>query len=180
LLLQDNAASGALKSVPWSSLPSGGGGGPSAVYIQDTHPTGASAGELWWNSANGQLYVNYNDGATTQWVSVSNDGGGGSSGGSPLYVQDVKPATAPANSMWWNSKNGQLYINYNDGTMMQWVSASNNGGAGSLLLMGFQKAGAPASSDLPSGTMGLINDVSGGQTWLCYNSAGTIRKVQLT
>src|SRR6516164_3258095 len=57
LLLQDNAASGALKSVPWSSLPSGGGGGPSAVYIQDTHPTGASAGELWWNSANGQLYV---------------------------------------------------------------------------------------------------------------------------
>src|SRR6516225_3220616 len=29
LLLQDNAASGALKSVPWSSLPSGGGGGMS-------------------------------------------------------------------------------------------------------------------------------------------------------
>src|SRR6516162_1667695 len=29
LLLQDNSASGALKSVPWSSLPSGGGGGMS-------------------------------------------------------------------------------------------------------------------------------------------------------
>src|SRR6516162_2784359 len=31
LLLQDNAASGALKSVPWSSLPSGGGGGGMSI-----------------------------------------------------------------------------------------------------------------------------------------------------
>jgi hypothetical protein len=186
LLFTPGTASPNWDVVAYGGAAAGGGvgpAGPNVVYIQDTHPTGASPGELWWNSANGQLYVNYNDGATTQWVSASNNGGGGSSGGSggsTLYVQDVKPMTAPANSMWWNSKNGQLYINYNDGSMMQWVSASNNGGAGSLLLMGFQKAGAPASGDLPSGTMGLINDTSGGQTWLCYNSAGTIRKVQLT
>src|SRR6516164_8852427 len=31
LLLQDNAASGALKSVPWSSLPSGGRGGGMSI-----------------------------------------------------------------------------------------------------------------------------------------------------
>jgi hypothetical protein len=62
--------------------------------------------------------------------------------------------------------------------------ASQAGAGGSVVRLiaidGFQKAGAPAAGDLPSGTMALINDTSGGQTWLCYNSAGTIRKVQLT
>jgi hypothetical protein len=61
--------------------------------------------------------------------------------------------------------------------------ASQKGGTGTVRLIaidGFQKAGAPAAGDLPSGTMALINDTSGGATWLCYNAAGTIRKVQLT
>ena len=57
------------------------------------------------------------------------------------------------------------------------------GGTGVVRLVaidGFQKAGAPAAGDLPSGTCALINDTSGGNTWLVYNAAGTIRKVQLT
>jgi hypothetical protein len=61
--------------------------------------------------------------------------------------------------------------------------ASQAGGTGTVRLLaidGFQKAGAPAATDLPAGTMALINDTSGGQTWLAYNAAGTIRKVQLT
>jgi hypothetical protein len=60
---------------------------------------------------------------------------------------------------------------------------SQAGGTGTVRLIaidGFQKAGAPAAGDLPSGTMALINDTSGGATWLCYNAAGTLRKVQLT
>jgi hypothetical protein len=60
--------------------------------------------------------------------------------------------------------------------------ASQAGGTGTVRLIaidGFQKAGAPAAGDLPSGTFALINDTSGGQTWLAYNAAGTIRKVQL-
>jgi hypothetical protein len=59
---------------------------------------------------------------------------------------------------------------------------SQAGGTGVVRLIavdGFQKAGAPAAGDLPSGTCALINDTSGGQTWLAYNAAGTIRKVQL-
>jgi hypothetical protein len=60
--------------------------------------------------------------------------------------------------------------------------ASQKGGTGTVRLIaidGFQKAGAPAAGDLPAGTFALINDTSGGQTWLAYNAAGTIRKVQL-
>ena len=43
LLLQDNAASGALKSVPWSSLPSGGGGGGMSI---GGAVTGGTAGSV--------------------------------------------------------------------------------------------------------------------------------------
>jgi hypothetical protein len=75
--------------------------------------------------------------------------------------------------------------------VLDWITTSNvfrigyqSGGTGALSRLiaidGFQKAGAPAAGDLPSGTCALINDTSGGQTWLCYNAAGTIRKVQLT
>jgi hypothetical protein len=57
------------------------------------------------------------------------------------------------------------------------------GGTGVVRIVcidGYQKAGAPAAADMPSGTFALVNDTSGGQTWLAYNAAGTIRKVQLT
>jgi hypothetical protein len=79
--------------------------------------------------------------------------------------------------------------NYERG-ILDWYTTANvfrlgsqAGGTGTVRLIaidGFQKAGAPAAGDLPSGSFALINDTSGGQTWLAYNAAGTIRKVQLT
>jgi hypothetical protein len=51
------------KNGAWSAV-SGG----ASVYVQDTAPVGAAAGSLWWNSANGQMYVYYNDGTSSQWV----------------------------------------------------------------------------------------------------------------
>jgi hypothetical protein len=47
------------------------GGGGASVYIQDTAPTGVPANTLWWCSLNGQLYVYYNDGNSSQWVYAS-------------------------------------------------------------------------------------------------------------
>ena len=55
----------------WS--PVGGGG----ATISDTAPASPSAGDLWWNSANGQMYTYYNDGTSSQWV-VANSFTGGS------------------------------------------------------------------------------------------------------
>ena len=43
----------------------------------------------------------------------------------------------------------------------------------------FSKTGAPASTDLPTGTCAFIDDTTNNQTWLCFNKAGTVRKVQL-
>jgi hypothetical protein len=58
--------------------------------------------------------------------------------------------------------------------------AAGTGVARLIAIDGFSKAGAPAAGGFPSGTWALINDTSGNQTWLAYNNAGTIRKVQLT
>ena len=45
----------------WGSV----GGGAS---ISDTAPTSPQAGDLWWKSDEGQMYVYYNDGNSSQWV----------------------------------------------------------------------------------------------------------------
>jgi hypothetical protein len=61
--------------------------------------------------------------------------------------------------------------------------ASQNGGTGTVRLIAidaFSKAGAPAAGDLPAGTCAFIDDTTNNQTWLVFNKAGTIRKVQLT
>jgi len=34
----------------------------------------AVAGDLWFNTTNGQLYAYYNDGSSTQWISISKVG----------------------------------------------------------------------------------------------------------
>jgi hypothetical protein len=60
----------------------GGGGGGASVTISDTAPSSPMAGNLWWESDTGILYIYYNDGTSSQWVSVS----GGNSITSDLYV----------------------------------------------------------------------------------------------
>jgi hypothetical protein len=48
--------------------PMGPEGVASSVIIADTPPTGVPEGVLWWESDQGVLYVNYNDGDSLQWV----------------------------------------------------------------------------------------------------------------
>jgi len=97
-----------------------------------------------------------------------------------------------------NAQGLHVYNTFDDATptvnyeraIFDWNVASNvltigtqAGGTGvqrNIAIGGFPKAGAPAASDLPTGTFSLIDDTSGGATWLVFNKAGTIRKVQLT
>jgi hypothetical protein len=50
--------------------PSSGSGssGGSNVTISDTPPSSPVIGDLWWNSANGGMYIYYNDTSSSQWV----------------------------------------------------------------------------------------------------------------
>ena len=65
----------------WKSTGSGGGGGGGAsVTTDDAAPSNPSDGDLWWDSDGGKMYVYYDDGASSQWVSVSVPGATGSTG----------------------------------------------------------------------------------------------------
>lgn len=56
--------------------------------------------------------------ATKEYVDAS-----ASAGGLP-YIGDTPPTGVPANTLWWESDTGVLYIYYNDGDSTQWVIAS--------------------------------------------------------
>jgi hypothetical protein len=53
-----------------------GGGGGASITISDTVPT-IFPGALWFDSVGLQLYIGYNDGTSTQWVTANNQGLGG-------------------------------------------------------------------------------------------------------
>jgi hypothetical protein len=65
---------------------------------------------------------------TTRTIAVAafdkaNTGGGGG-GGASVAISDVAPSSPTANSLWWSSDLGKMFIYYNDGTSNQWVETS--------------------------------------------------------
>ena len=46
----------------------GTGSGSSSIEVSDTVPSTPSAGNIWFNSTSGKLYVYVNDGDSSQWV----------------------------------------------------------------------------------------------------------------
>ena len=74
--------------------PAGPKGDAVRVIMQDSAPAAPAPGDLWFNTINGQLYAWYNDGSSTQWVSISKTGPAG-----PQGIQGIKGdtgATGPA------------------------------------------------------------------------------------
>lgn len=49
----------------------GGSSSGASVTVSATAPSSPSAGDMWWNSTYGILYIYYNDGNTSQWVVAS-------------------------------------------------------------------------------------------------------------
>jgi len=86
---------------------------PAGTTISGTAPSSPEAGDLWWNSDTGILYIYYNDGSSSQWVSAS-DG--------QATISDTAP-TGYNGQIWWNSDEGKMYVFYDDGTSSAWVAA---------------------------------------------------------
>jgi hypothetical protein len=59
----------------YSDIKYQGGAGGSSVTVSDTAPTSPSAGDQWFDSADGSLSVYYNDGSSSQWISTSGPAG---------------------------------------------------------------------------------------------------------
>lgn len=101
--------------------PAGGGGG--SIEISATAPASPSAGDLWWDSDNGNLYIYYDDGDSQQWVAAN---------GPQVFVGTSAPAGYQG-QLWFDSTTGKVYIYYDDGTSSQWVSAIGGSLAGSVV-----------------------------------------------
>lgn len=47
-------------------------------------------------------------------------------GGASVAISDTAPSSPTANSLWWSSDLGKLFIYYNDGSSAQWVETSTS------------------------------------------------------
>ena len=96
----------------------GGGGGSGAnVTVSSSAPSSPTAGDLWWDSDVGELYIYYADGDSNQWVETSG-------GSETVTISDNAPSSPNAGDLWWESDTGSLKIYYNDGDSSQWVDSN--------------------------------------------------------
>ena len=111
-----------------------GGGGGASVTTSDSAPSSPSAGDLWYNTDAGGLFVYYTDADSSQWVEVVGKtgptGATGAAGGSTITVSDAAPSSPVAGQLWWNSTSNKLYIYYTDANSSQWVQATTPGATG--------------------------------------------------
>lgn len=63
-----------------------GGGGGASVSIGDAPPASPDPGDMWWSSADGNLYIRYQDPDSTAWVSAVNQPGPQGPAGQPWTV----------------------------------------------------------------------------------------------
>ena len=83
------------------TFPAGAAGG-SMITIADSAPTGTVSNTLWWDSDSGDLFVNYNDLDSTQWVQINTKAASTSgmpdapSDGTPYSRQDAGWVAAAA------------------------------------------------------------------------------------
>src|SRR3982751_248992 len=63
--------SGGSTGATGATGPTGPQGLPSQVSVSDAAPSSPVAGQMWWCSLDGNLYIYYNDGNTSQWVQAN-------------------------------------------------------------------------------------------------------------
>ena len=77
-----------------------GGGGGSSVTTDDTAPSAPSDGDLWYDTANGGMFVYYQDADSSQWVEVigsqGSAGAAGTDGGLDAWTEKTSAYTAVA------------------------------------------------------------------------------------
>ena len=90
--------------------------GGATVAIGDTPPItpAPKPGDLWFDTASGQLYIYYTDSDSSQWIPTATGGGGGSGGdgGSTVYVSATPPVgdDVYANSLWYDTMSGKMFV----------------------------------------------------------------------
>ena len=144
--------------LSWSA----GGGGGASVTTSDTAPATPTDGDLWYDSANGRMYVYYDDGNTSQWVDASPQGL------LSIAAGDTPPSAPTPGTVWYDSVGGRTYFYYDDGNTSQWVDASPQAAPTVYV------ADTPPASPVNGG---FWYDSSVGRTYIYYNDGNTAQWV---
>lgn len=143
-------------------------GGTFKVIAADTPPIGAATNTLWWCTLDGTLAINYDDGDSVQWVTIT-------AGGTPQVSTSSEPPTAPLpGQIWWDPDTGLLMIWYVDGSggtgpsggVWVEVAQSEGGGGGASITVQDDPPAAP-------GNNALWWSSKTGQLALWYNDGNT-------
>jgi hypothetical protein len=109
-------------STAWNSLEYGGiqGEQGSGLNVASTQPVSPSAGDLWLNDTDGQVFVYYDDGTSQQWIPASSP---------TVTVSDTAP-TGYEGQLWLDSTDGSMYVNYTDpgSSNSSWIGAVSRSG----------------------------------------------------
>jgi hypothetical protein len=93
------------------------------VTVQSGAPSSPTAGDLWYHTTLGRLFVYFDDGSSSQWVDASpfNLAGGD---GANVSVGATAPNAPIEGDLWYNSNYGRLFVYYSDEDSDQWVDAA--------------------------------------------------------
>ena len=108
--------------------------GISRMLVADTPPPVAIAGQQWWDSDAGKMYVRYED------PSAGHLRGFKCRVGAVAVATSCRSATLRRSrprkgELWFNSTDASLYVWFDDGTGAQWVDVSGVGGGGGAPLI---------------------------------------------
>lgn len=70
----------------WIGISGEGVVGGAQVTVADSPPPNPSPGDLWWDDREGQLYIRYNSGITSQWVAAAKAFAGGGAEIDPVWL----------------------------------------------------------------------------------------------
>lgn len=94
-----------------------GSGSGASITISDTAPVSATAGDMWFESDSGKLFVYYD----SAWVEVGGAGGGGAS----VTVSDTAPTSPSQGDLWFESDSGKTYVYYDSSWIEVGATASS-------------------------------------------------------
>lgn len=133
-----------------------------ATYVGTTAPASPANGQLWFNSADLQTYIWWNDGTSSQWTAIVNQIGSGSGGGgftaggdlsgSPTSQTVVGIQTKPVPAL------AAGYLHYN-GSAFVWDTPAGGGGGITSITAGTGLTGGTITT---SGTIALAANPAGG------------------
>lgn len=155
----------------------------SPFYTRDTPPSNPVAGDSWFNTNDGTMYIYYNDGNTSQWTEHRSQIAKSQVGLVPLSPTSVTLTSGTAsvavdgtitlNGCGDAILNGIFNSSYRNYRIVMNMPFSGNGNAGAVIYFRFSSGGTTNSSNnytytnwyTQGGAAGVLNGTGTGTNW---------------